>query len=106
MGRFKRKTCLCHLGHAYVKRLKNRIIEHGFIVCASDNPDFTRYRNFNLFENEINTIWYAEWYLSAKMPNIHTSYYNKVNELEDKYDDIIAQIQQLQKDIKTLSCKP
>lgn len=93
-------------GHAYVKRLKNRIIEHGFIVCASDNPDITRYRNFNLFENEINTIWYAEWYLSAKMPNIHTSYYNKVNELEDKYDDIIAQIQQLQKDIKTLSCKP
>ena len=90
-------------GRTYVKRLKNRLSEHGFIVCTSDNPDVTRYRNFNLFENEINTVWYAEWYVSAKMPNIHTHYYNKVNELEDKYDDIITQMQQMQKDIRALS---
>lgn len=90
-------------GRAYVKRLKNRLSEHGFIVCTSDNPDVTRYRNFNLFEHEINTVWYAEWYISAKMPNIHTSYYNKVNELEDKYDDIITQMQQMQKEIRALS---
>lgn len=90
-------------GRSYVKRLKNRISEHGFIVCTSDNPDVTRYRNFHLFENEINTVWYAEWYISAKMPNIHTHYYNKVNELEDKYDDIITQMQQMQKEIRSLS---
>lgn len=90
-------------GRSYVKRLKNRLSKHGFIVCTSDNPDVTRYRNFNLFEHEINTVWYAEWYISAKMPNIHTSYYNKVNELEDKYDDIITQMQQMQKEIRALS---
>ena len=90
-------------GRAYVKRLKNRLSEHGFIVCTSDNPDVTRYRNFHLFENEINTVWYAEWYVSAKMPNIHTHYYNKVNELEDKYDDIITQMQQIQREIRALS---
>jgi len=90
-------------GRSYVKRLKNRLSEHGFIVCTSDNPDVTRYRNFNLFEHEINTVWYAEWYISAKMPNIHTHYYNKVNELEDKYDDIITQMQQMQKEIRALS---
>lgn len=90
-------------GRSYVKRLKNRLSEHGFIVCTSDNPDVTRYRNFHLFENEINTVWYAEWYVSAKMPNIHTHYYNKVNELEDKYDDIITQMQQMQREIWALS---
>ena len=90
-------------GRSYVKRLKNRLSEHGFIVCTSDNPDVTRYRNFHLFENEINTVWYAEWYISAKIPNIHTHYYNKVNELEDKYDDIINQMQQMQKEIRSLS---
>lgn len=89
-------------GRAYVKRLKNRLSKHGFIVCMSDNPDVNRYRNFNLMEYELHTIWHAEWYVSAKMPNIHTNYYNKVSELEDKYDDIIQLIQNMQKDIKAL----
>lgn len=89
-------------GRAYVKRLKNRLVKHGFIVCTSDNPDVTHYRNFNLMEDELNTVWYAEWYVSAKMPNIHTAYYNKVSDLEDKYDDIIHMIQNMQKDIKAL----
>lgn len=75
-------------GRAFVKRLKNRLAEHGFIVCMSDSADVQRYPNFNLMENELNTIWHAEWYISAKMPNIHATYYNKVSELEDKYDDL------------------
>ena len=90
-------------GRAFVKRLKNRLSDFGFIVCMSDNPDVTHYRNFNLMENEINTIWHAEWYISAKMPNIHTTYYNKVSELEDKYDDVITQLQQVQREIRALS---
>lgn len=75
-------------GRAFVKRLKNRLLEHGFIVCMSDSADVQRYPNFNLMENELNTIWHAEWYISAKMPNIHATYYNKVSELEDKYEDL------------------
>lgn len=89
-------------GRSYVKRLKNRLAKSGLIVCTSDNPDVTRYRNFNLMEYELQTVWYAEWYVSAKMPNIHTTYYNKVSDLEDKYDDILHLIQTMQKDIKAL----
>lgn len=84
-------------GRSFVKRVKNRLSEKGFIVCMSDNPDVTHYRNFNLYGNELNSVWYAEWYISAKMPNIHTTYYRKVSELEDKYDDVITQLQQVQK---------
>lgn len=75
-------------GRAFVKRIKNRLREHGFIVCMSDNPDVMRYPNFNLDEDEINTLWYVEWYLSAKMPNIHHVYYHKVSEMEDAIADL------------------
>lgn len=69
-------------GKAYVKRVKNRL-DKGFIVCMSDNPDKAYYPNFNLQTDEIHTIWHAEWYISAKMPNIHQTYYTKVSHLED-----------------------
>ncbi len=73
-------------GRAFVKRVKNRF-EKGFIVLMSDNPDKSQYPNFNLQSNEINTIWHAEWYLSAKMPNIHSGYYKRLQQLEDRLDD-------------------
>ena len=91
------------VGRAFVKRLKNRLSEHGFIVCMSDSADVQRYPNFNLMENEINTIWHAEWYISAKMPNIHATYYNKVGELENKYDDVVDQLQQLAREVRALA---
>lgn len=100
-------------GRAFVKRLKNRFHEYGFIVCMSDNPDPMGYPNFNLLENEINTIWHAEWYISAKMPNIHATYYNKVSELEDALDELregykgflslAEDMKQIRKEIKGLS---
>lgn len=89
-------------GRAYLKRLKNRLREHGFITCMSDNPDKANYPNFNLQEDEINTILHAEWYFSAKMPNIHDTYYKKVSELEDKYDVLEIQIQQILSSIKII----
>lgn len=75
-------------GKAYIKRIKNRLSQKGFIVCMSDNPDKFNYPNFNIQEDEINTILYAEWYFTAKFPNIHQSYYQKVSMLEDKYLDL------------------
>lgn len=90
-------------GRAFVKRLKNRLSEHGFVVCMSDSADVQRYPNFNLMENELNTIWHAEWYISAKMPNIHATYYNKVSQLEDKYDDVVNQLQQISREIRALA---
>lgn len=92
---------------AFVKRLKNRLAEYGFIVCRSDNPDPMGYPSFNLMENEINTIWHVEWYISAKMPNIHEVYYNKVSEMENAIDDIrrtfTEELRQVRREIKALS---
>lgn len=92
-------------GRAFVKRLKNRLDTYGFIVCMSDSADVQRYPNFNLMENEINTVWHAEWYISAKMPNIHATYYNKVSLLEDKYDEVVNQLQQLSSKVQALATK-
>ena len=75
-------------GRTYIKRLRNRLREHGFIVCTSDNPDKNAYPNFNLEEDEIHSILFVEWYLSAKMPNIHATYYDQVQQLRDDMDDI------------------
>ncbi|SEF87019.1 LexA family transcriptional regulator [Parabacteroides chinchillae] len=86
-------------GKAYVKRLKNRLRQHGFIVCMSDNVEKQHYPNFNLYQEELNTIWYAEWYFSAKIPNIQETYYHKQAELEDRIDELALQYQQLSKAI-------
>lgn len=82
-------------GRAYIKRIKNRLSNNGFIVCTSDNVDKQNYPNFNLEEQEINTILHAEWYFSAKMPNLNETYYDKVNQLEDRYDTLENQMKQV-----------
>jgi hypothetical protein len=68
----------------------------------SDNPDKVNYGNFNLMEDEINSILYAEFYISAKMPNIHETYYKKVGELEDKYDLLAGQMQMVLKNLNLI----
>ena len=82
-------------GRSYIKRIKNRFRQHGFLVCMSDNVDKINYPNFNLEAQEINTILHAEWYFSAKMPNLNETYYDKVNQLEDKYDMLENQMRQV-----------
>lgn len=89
-------------GRSYIKRLKNRFREHGFITCMSDNVDKANYPNFNLMENEINHILYAEWYLSAKMPNLNETYYDKVNQLEDDMDVLKNQVSLIMKNISQI----
>lgn len=71
----------------------------------SDNVDKVNYPNFNLEEQDINTILHAEWYFSAKMPNLNETYYDKVNQLEDKYDMLENQIYQMQQALQTISAK-
>ncbi|MCD7939308.1 MAG: helix-turn-helix transcriptional regulator [Bacteroides intestinalis] len=88
-------------GRSYIKRIKNRFHQHGFIVCMSDNIDKVNYPNFNLEEQEINTILHAEWYFSAKMPNLNETYYDKVNQLEDKYDILESQMKRILQAIST-----
>jgi phage repressor protein C with HTH and peptisase S24 domain len=74
-------------GMTYLKRVKNRF-DQGFVVLCSDNPDKPTYPNFNLQESEIMSIWYVEWYMSAKMPNVHDQFYSKVSRLEDGLDQL------------------
>lgn len=87
-------------GTAYVKRVKNRLPERGFIVCMSDNPDKVSYSNFNLYQEELHSILYAEWYFTAKMPNIHETYYHKLEDLDDKYDMLNEKMNVLMKHFK------
>lgn len=89
-------------GHAYVKRIKNRLREKGFIVCSSDNPDKVSYPNFNLRQEELNSMLYVEWYFTAKIPNIHETYYKKVEDLEDKYDMVQIQLDEIRKRLKII----
>jgi phage repressor protein C with HTH and peptisase S24 domain len=74
-------------GMTYLKRVKNRF-DQGFVVLCSDNPDKPTYPNFNLQESELMSIWYVEWYMSAKMPNVHDQFYSKVSRLEDGLDQL------------------
>ncbi len=79
---------VCDLeGTTWLKRVRNRF-ENGFIVLTSDNPDKATFPNFNLKAEEILSIWYAEWYLSAKMPNVHDDFYSKVERLENSIEDL------------------
>jgi phage repressor protein C with HTH and peptisase S24 domain len=81
-------------GHTYLKRLRNRFAS-GFIVLTSDNPDKSNFPNFNLSESEIVSIWYADWYLSAKMPNVHDQFYSKVERLENSVEDLSRKFDEL-----------
>jgi phage repressor protein C with HTH and peptisase S24 domain len=74
-------------GKTVLKRVKNRF-KQGFIVCRSDSPDQATFPTFNLQVDEINSIWYVEWYFSAKMPNIHDQFYSRLQLLEDRVDEL------------------
>ncbi len=86
-------------GHAYIKRVKNRLKEKGFVVCMSDNPDKFNFPNFNLQEEEINRFFHVEWLLTARMPNIHKTYYAQIGELQDSVDELKLEMNKV---LKTL----
>lgn len=68
----------------YLKRVKNRLSgEKGFLVLTSDSPDKVSNPSFNLRVQDIQHVWYVVWYFTAKMPNIHDQYYNRLSTLED-----------------------
>lgn len=89
-------------GSAYVKRIKNRLKERGMLVCMSDNPDKMSYPNFNLLEDELHSVLHVEWYFTAKIPNIHETYYKKVEDLEDRYDIVQMQLDEIKKRLKLI----
>lgn len=86
-------------GKAYIKRIRNRFssVNTGFIVCTSDSPDKMAHPNFNLQADEIQHIWVVAWYFTAKMPNIHDTYYNRLSRLEDDFSDLIQRFEKIEK---------
>ena len=80
---------------AYIKRVKNRF-NKGFIVCMSDNTDKYSYPNFNLQADEITCIFHAEFLISARMPNINETYYSRLRQLEDRFDEIEQIVRKIQ----------
>ncbi|MCC8172622.1 MAG: hypothetical protein LIP00_12770, partial [Parabacteroides sp.] len=91
-------------GLTYVKRIKNRLSQ-GFLVCTSDNPDKMAYGNFNLYEEDLYSVWYAEWYFTAKMPNIQEQYYQRLSALENNFDEIREEFLRLSNRVKALKGK-
>jgi phage repressor protein C with HTH and peptisase S24 domain len=83
-------------GGTFLKRVRNRFGNGGFLVLTSDNPDKASFPNFNLKADEIISIWYVEWYLSAKLPNIHDQFYSKLERLENSIDDLNAKFAALE----------
>ncbi|MTK53328.1 S24 family peptidase [Paludibacter sp.] len=75
----------------FLKRVKNRF-EQGFIVCMSDNLDKINYPNFTMRADEVVSIWHADLHVSALMPNINETYYNRLKRLEDKVDTIFGKL--------------
>lgn len=86
-------------GKAYLKRVKNRF-KQGFILLKSDSLDQANHPSFNLHASEINTIWEVEWYFTAKMPNIHDQYYSRLQQLEDRVDDLSSHLLKIEPKLK------
>lgn len=76
-------------GKSYVKRIKDRLSK-GFIVCMSDNLDKGNYPNFTLEESEIVNLFYAELKISPYLPNLNSTYYDRMKSLEDRVDELVA----------------
>ena len=83
-------------GKSYVKRIKDRM-SRGFIVCMSDNLDKGNYPNFTLEEDEIMNLFYVELKMSPHLPNINSTYYDRMKSLEDRMDYMESHVAKLDK---------
>jgi phage repressor protein C with HTH and peptisase S24 domain len=80
-----------------LKRIKNRLKEHGFIRCRSDNRTHSP---FNLSYEEIIEIWHVEWKLSAFFPNLNEDLYKKMAYLEEDVQDLKEMILNIKRPLK------
>jgi phage repressor protein C with HTH and peptisase S24 domain len=87
-------------GRLFVRRIKNQLKERGIISCMSDNPDKSLYPEFSLFTGDLHKILHVEWYFTAKILNVHEPYHTKLERLEDKYDALQIQLDEIKKGLK------
>lgn len=69
-----------------VKRVLNRIREHGKLILKSDNRD-GNYPMYSIYAEDILEIWYASMYASRQMPD-PINIYEKLHALESKYFEL------------------
>ena len=82
-------------GRTFVKRVKNRL-QRGFVVLMSDNLDKGYYPNFTLEANELHFFLYPELRISPHLPNINATYFNRLRDLEDRFDDLSMQLKRIE----------
>lgn len=75
-----------------IKRIKNRLSQHGFIRCKSDNR---KHPAFNIENDDIIQIWKVSCKLSFNLPNENETIYTKMSALEDQVDDLANQIKKM-----------
>ncbi|SHJ75068.1 hypothetical protein SAMN02745146_0066 [Hymenobacter daecheongensis DSM 21074] len=86
------------------KRIKNRIPKYGFIRCRSDNR---RHQSYNIEEENLLQLFRFVLHISPDASNPDDTLYNKVESIEervedqrDMYEQLMAQMQQMQKQLQ------
>jgi phage repressor protein C with HTH and peptisase S24 domain len=92
-------------GQASLKRVKNRLRQHGHLTLMSDNPDKAVYGNFDVRAEDIHTVWEAEWYLANRFPDVNRQFYQRISDLEDKVERHELELEHLNRRQKQLSAQ-
>lgn len=79
-------------GHAYTKRVVNRLVSDGTLLCKSDNKDKRTYPDFLVSFSDIVSIWHVEYYMSSNLEA-----YNEA--VQDDIDDLRMQLAELREHI-------
>jgi len=77
-----------------VKRLKNRIREHGFICCRSDNR---YYKSFNINEDEIVSLFEVVFKISYNLSNENDTTMEMIARLETRIDELDVRVKSIKK---------
>lgn len=68
----------------FIKRIKNRLGDHGWLRCRSDNK---AHPSFSAYAEDILEIWEGAAGLRiGNFPNLSETLYNKIDDLQDKVD--------------------
>jgi len=86
----------------HLKRIKNRLKEHGLIRCYSDNPDRNQYPDFNIETGEVMQIWQGAFSISWNFPDPHGDIAEKFKSIDSKLIDQDYKIRQLFNEMKKL----
>jgi transcriptional regulator with XRE-family HTH domain len=82
-------------GKTYFKRVKNRLESRGQITLMSDNPDKVNYGNFDLKQDEIQSIWFVELGLIFRLGNVHDQYFGRLDQLEESMSNLTQEVARL-----------